>query len=379
MNKPLASLISVDALAAEFAGEAARYDREGSFPTNHVGRLWEAGLLTLATPKELGGRGAGLAEASAVVGRIARGCPASALVLSMQYLQHSRLAAPDWPRHLAARVADDALAGPALINALRVEPELGSPSRGGLPQTTARRDGERWLISGHKIYATGIPVLRWLAVWARTDEAEPRVGTFLVPAAAPGIRIVESWDHLGLRASGSHDVVLDEVAVPLDHEVDVRRPQDWLAQEPEAQAWSAAMLASLYDGVARAARDWFVGFAKTRTPAGLGAPLATLPRFQEAIGEIERLLAVNERLIRSLAQDVDQGARPAGVDSGIVKMTVSANAIAAVEQAVALAGNPGLTRANPLERHLRDVLCARIHTPQDDSVRAAAGRRALGL
>jgi alkylation response protein AidB-like acyl-CoA dehydrogenase len=122
-----------------------------------------------------------------------------------------------------------------------------------------------------------------------------------------------------------------------------------------------------------------VGYLKARAPANLGAPLATLPRFQEAVGESERLLAVSRRLLQGAAADADAGSPPTATESGLTKLTVSENAIAVVQRAVELVGNPGLTRANPLERHLRDVLCARIHTPQGDTVRLGAGRHALGV
>jgi alkylation response protein AidB-like acyl-CoA dehydrogenase len=100
---------------------------------------------------------------------------------------------------------------------------------------------------------------------------------------------------------------------------------------------------------------------------------------QEAVGAIESRLAVNARLIRSLAQDFDDGLRPDISGSNIVKSTVTNNAIAIVEDALSLTGNHGLTRANPLERHYRDVLCGRVHTPQDDATRVTAGRLALGI
>ncbi|WP_026871910.1 acyl-CoA dehydrogenase family protein [Inquilinus limosus] len=374
---PLAETVA--ALAAEFAGTAAEYDRSAAFPFANFQRLAEEGLLALATPRRFGGRGGGLRDAATVIGGIARGEPSTALVLSMQYLQHASLEERGWPAHLAERLGREAASGVSLINALRVEPELGSPSRGGLPATVARRTPEGWRVSGRKIFSTGIPILSWLAVWAATDEAEPRVGTILVPARAPGIRVVESWDQLGMRATNSHDVVLEDVLVPLDHAVDLRPPEAWRTAEPVKTAWGAVLIGALYDGIARAARDWLVGFLKTRTPANLGAPLATLPRMQESVGEIETRLAVNARLIAGAAREVDDGRPPAPNESGIVKLTVTGNAIAAVETAVRLTGNPGLARTNPLERHYRDVLCARIHTPQDDAVRIAAGRLALGL
>ena len=367
-------------LAAEFAATAAEHDRSGAFPFANFDRLAEAGLLALITPRRYGGQGGGLQEATLAVGGIARGEPSTALVLSMQYLQHASIEERGWPAHLAEKLGREAAAaGVSVINALRVEPELGSPARGGLPATIARRTPEGWRVSGHKIFSTGIPILSWLAVWATTDETEPRVGTILVPADAPGIKVVESWDQLGMRATNSHDVILDDVLVPLDHAVDLRPPEAWRVPEPGKSAWSALLIGALYDGVARSARDWFTGFLKSRVPANLGAALATLPRMQDAVGEIEALLAVNARLIASAARDVDDGRPPSPSESGLIKLTVTGNAIAAVEIAVKLTGNPGLSRANPLERHYRDVLCARIHTPQDDSVRLAAGRLALGL
>ena len=181
-----------------------------------------------------------------------------------------------------------------------------------------------------------------------------------------------------MRASGSHDAVLTNVFIPENHAVDIRPPAAWLERDPVFPAWAAFMFATVYDGVARAARDWFVSFLKTRVPANLGAPLSSLSRMQEAVGEIDALLQTN-RLLFGLAEQVDQGQPPPTHDTYLAKYTINANSIAAVEKAVSLIGNPALTRANPLERHLRDVLCARVHSPQADSVLGGAGRVALGL
>ena len=380
MNATVAPTESVSALARAFAGRAAVHDRAGSFAHENIAALREAGLLALNVPRHLGGGGVGLARAAEVVRTIAEGDPATALVLAMQFLQHGLIhAGAAWPRDIADAVGRAAVERGALINALRVEPELGTPARGGIPETVARRSDTGWRISGRKIYATGSPALTYGLVFARTDEAEPRVGNVLVPLASPGVRIVETWDHLGLRASGSHDVLLDDVAVPEDHAVDLRPPDGWRPPDPLQQAWSCTLLAALYDGVARAAQAWFVRFLREREPGSLGAPLATLPRFQEAVGENERLLAVNARLIAGLAADVDAGHLPSARDAGFLKITATENAVALVQRAVELSGNPGLSRKNPLERHLRDVLCARIHWPQGDAVRTGAGRAALGL
>jgi alkylation response protein AidB-like acyl-CoA dehydrogenase len=367
-------------LASGFAARASQHDRDASFPFENFKELSEAGLLALTVPAALGGSGAGALDAARIINIFSKADPSTAVVLSMHYIQHLVMArSTRWPGRLSRKLAREAVEGVALINALRVEPDLGSPSRGGLPATIARKTETGWRLSGRKIYSTGAPVLKWYAVWAKTDEPNIRVGLFLVPAGLPGTRIVETWNHLGLRASGSHDIVFDDVVFPLDHEIDVREPEQWRVPDFTQATVHAIFVAAIYDGVARAARDWLVEFLKNRVPSNLGASLATLPRVQEVVGGIEARLAVNARLIESFAGDYDDGVLLSASESNIIKLTVTNNAVAVVEDALSLTSNHGLTRANPLERHYRDVLCGRVHTPQDDATRVNAGRLALGL
>lgn len=367
------------ALSAIFARSAAEHDRTAQFPFANFDQLSDAGLLALTAPRAYGGAGVGIRESAAVVQAIARGEPATALVLAMQYIQLAAIGhQARWPAHLATRIVEEAASSVSLINALRVEPDLGSPSRGGLPATTARRDGDGWVLSGRKIYSTGAPILRWYAVWARTDESEPRIGVFLVSADTPGIEIIETWNHTGLRASGSHDVVFDDVAIPFDHAIDLRRPAEWAT--PDAHFTPQGLyISAIYQGVAEAARDWIVSFLHERAPSSLGASLATLPRVQEAVGDIDVRLRVNARLISTAADDFDGGVPVSANEVAAIKLTVTNNAVAIAESALSLSGNHGLSRNNPLERHYRDVLCGRVHTPQDDAIRLAHGRAAFSL
>ena len=370
----------LDELRQQFAASADRHDRDATFPFENFAELQRHNLVAAVVPVADGGVGATLSTARRIVSAVARGEPSTALVLTMTYLLHRGVSRADsrWSRHLRDALFSSAVADGALANSLRVEPALGSPARGGLPETVARRVGDGWRLSGHKLYTTGIPALRWLAVWARTDEPVPRVGVFLVPSGSPGIRLVESWDHLGLRASGSHEAIFDAVDLPLDHAVDVRTAADWVAgPDTDQYAWMIVLLGALYDGVARAAREWLLRFLMERTPGSLGAPLSSVPRVQQAVGEIEALLWANDALLTGLAQAADAGRPPPIADSGLVKFTVTGNAIRAVDLALQLSGNHGLSRRNPLERHYRDVLCSRIHTPQNDSILLGAGKLAF--
>ncbi|CAH0132229.1 MULTISPECIES: acyl-CoA dehydrogenase family protein [Pseudomonas] len=361
----------LESIGQQLGATAHVYDESGAFPHDNFKLLHEHDLVALTVPKALGGGGANLAQARNAISAIAKGEPSTALILVMQYIQHAHLQdSKNWPEALRLQVAQDAVQQGALINALRVEPDLGTPARGGLPATIARRTAAGWRISGRKIYSTGSHGLTWFSVWARSNDEDPLVGTWLVHKDTPGISIIEDWDHLGMRATCSHEVVFDNVLVPLDHAVSV---SPWSAPQPELDAdgflWMSVLLASVYDGVAQAARDWLVGWLETRKPSNLGAALSTLPRFQETVGHIDTLLFAN----RSLLDAAANGHTPAS-NAAQLKYLVTGNAIRAVELAIEASGNPGLSRHNPLQRHYRDVLCSRVHTPQNDAVLQGVGK-----
>ncbi|NWB96947.1 acyl-CoA/acyl-ACP dehydrogenase [Pseudomonas gingeri] len=358
-------------LGEQLAATAHLYDESGAFPHDNFRLLHEHGLVALTVPKALGGGGANLAQARKAISAIAKGEPSTALILVMQYLQHTRLQdSKNWPEALRLQVARDAVQDGALINALRVEPDLGTPARGGLPATVARRTAAGWRISGRKIYSTGSHGLTWFSVWARSTDEDPLVGAWLVHKDTPGISIIDAWDHLGMRATCSHEVLFDNVLVPLDHAVSV---SPWSAPQAELDGdgflWMAVLLSSVYDGIAKAARDWLVDWLEQRKPSNLGAPLSTLPRFQETVGHIDTLLFANRSLLEAAAEGHTSGSHAAQL-----KYLVTGNAIRAVELAIEASGNPGLSRHNPLQRHYRDVLCSRVHTPQNDAVLQGVGK-----
>jgi alkylation response protein AidB-like acyl-CoA dehydrogenase len=366
----------LDAIAAA----APAHDRDASFPADSLVTLHEAGVLALTVPARLGGGGAGLRAAAQAVAAVGGACASTGLILAMQLIhQHSIATSDGFSQAIRDRIGRDAVETGGLVNALRVEPVLGTPARGGLPETVARRNGGDWRVTGHKIYSTGAPGLRWMLLWARTDEVKPRTGAFAVPADSPGVAVRETWDHLGLRASGSHDVLLDDVAIPLDYAGELRPNEDWRTIDRVGHIWSIVLIGALYTAVAWASRDWLIGFLHDRRPASLKAPLSSLPRVQETVGAIEVKLVVNETLLAVAIAGAESGGPPFGVELNLFKATMTENAVRTVEQAASLAGNHALSRSNPLERHWRDVLCARVHTPQIDSIHLVAGRAALAL
>lgn len=380
MTAPLVDDGLLVSLTKHFATSAAEYDRKAEFPHENFALLHEHKLIGLTVAEEFGGGGAGVREALRVLSAVAEGEPSTALILFMTYGYYAGATerTENWPREVYQRLAREAASEISLIGGLRVEPELGTPVRGGMPKTTARKTAEGWRIDGTKIYATGSTGLRWYGVWAKTDEVEPRVGNFLVRADTPGIRIDPAWDHLGMRATVSHQVTFEEVLTPLEHAVDVRPPAGWAPKPGDnAGLWNALAISTIYDGVARAARNWLARYLKERVPSNLGAPLSSLPRVREKIGEIEALLYTNRVLLRDAVTSLEAGRSPRATELNLIKFTATGNAIRAVEIGLELTGNPGLSRTNPLERHYRDVLCSRIHSPQNDTILVAAGQAAF--
>ena len=397
-----AILAAAHRIAPALAARAAENDRLGVYPEESVALIWSAGLGALTVPYEYGGLGASLLTTARAIEILARADAAATLVVVWTLLFHRLVNAPgsDWPESLVQKVTNDVLAGPALANFLNVEPQLGTSARGGLVASTAEpvtlADGTPgWRINGHKIFSTGSNGLRWMVLTAATGSEEEggiRVGTFLVPGDAPGVEVVETWDHLGMRATASNDIVFTDVDIPADHAIGLRpftggTPQI-LGEDPSGTlASTSVLILAIYNGVAKASRDYLVTWLNERTPTNLGAPLSSLPRFQQAVGEIEALIYDNDRLIFGFAESFD--ARRHGLDAGqpaptrgessLIKVLVSRNVIKSTELALSLTGNPGLSRHNPLERHYRDALCSRVHTPQDDLVLTESGKVALGL
>lgn len=371
----------LSSLRDEFAATAAEHDEHASFPHANFERLASLNLLALTVPVEHGGLGGGLVEAARVVGAVGGGEASTGLLLAMNYLMHYGLGRNPPPGYEA--IARAAVEGHGVLNALQAEPDLGSAVRGGLPGTVATRQSDgSWRVNGRKAYATGSPIVRWWLVLARTgpDEA-PLVGTILVPGNAPGLTVEPRWNHAGLRATASHDIRLDNVIVPAAGALGFHPPgsPESKARRAVVEVWNGILIAALYDGIARAGRDWLIRFLHDRKPSNLGAALATVPRLQAVVGEIDTLLLANRTLIEDAAQRADRAQAPDPLRAQQVKHLVTSHAIRALELALSVSGNHGLDRANPLERHFRDALCGRVHAPQSDTVFLNAGKAALGF
>jgi len=372
------SIVERARAAAEVAARnAERHDRERSFPIEGLSELERNGYLAQVIPSALGGESATVTEVVLGNMALAHGDASLALVVAMHLALLGRVRdAALWPAPFFDTVARDVVGSGALINSLATEPEMGSPSRGGLPATTAVAVDGGFVLNGRKTFSSGSSVLRWGLISAAVQGDEPYLSNFLVPMSTTGVRIQETWDTLGMRATCSHTVVLDDVRVEASAEVP--RPAPSSNALPYERAWALGVSA-VYVGVAEAARDYALAFARERKPTALGGKsIATLPNVRDRAGHIDLLLFEARGMLVSLARAWD-AAPSTEFDGGFAaaKMVATNNAVAAAEQAMRLVGGSSMDRSAPIERHYRDVRGGLHHPPQDDAAIALLARNAL--
>ncbi len=359
-------------LAAEFALRAGEADKVGCLPAEDVKALRESGYLGLSVPQGFGGAGLSLRDCLAAHVELAQGSASTAMVAGMQmHLFGHQREARSWNEAAYEQFCRAAVAG-ELFNSLASEPALGSPSRGGLPATTAVPTAGGWLVNGRKTWSTGGRYLTHMLVRVAVEGEN---GVVLIKQGQPGISWVETWnDSLSLRASDSHDVVFEDVFVP--HEQLVERGD---AKEVP-NVWFPMVMSAVYLGTAVAARNAVIQFALERVPTALGKPISTLPKIQRQIGEIDLILQAARSLFFAVAGEWQgDNAERFNILPRIAaaKTMVTEAANEATEKSLRVAGGTSITNALPLERYFRDVRAGSMQPPSGDTALEMIGRAAI--
>lgn len=370
-----------DRLAAFAAERGPRHDREGSFPMESIQALRASGYPALTVPREFGGWGADPLELALAQERLARGDGSVGLSSWMHLGLIARQATTrTWPAPIFERVCREVVEDGALINAAASEPTLGSPSRGGLPSTTAVRRPDGWLINGRKSWASLAPALTYAVVMATVEDdgQPPRRANFLVAMSTPGVRIEPTWDTIGMRGTGSHDVILEDALVPLD----VRLPGEEAPGVGDPRGWNVGS-GAVYTGIAVAARDFAVEYARGRRPSGQqGASIAEYQTVQHRVAEIEMLILQSRSIVYGTAEAWVE--RPELRDAlawqvNASKYVATNNAIRVTDLALRVVGSAGLARDLPLERYFRDARAGLGNPPMDDIALTLIGKGALRI
>lgn len=373
-------------LADLFGSRAAAHEAAGTFPYENYDDLRLSGYHQATVPEEYGGWGLSVADLTRAQARLGEGCASTALVVAMQVTQVARAGRAGWPQATLDRVMQGIVEHGYLLNSTISEPATGSPSRGGIPTTTATPTGEGYIVTGRKTYSTGAPVLHYFVVSAHIPTTEegvrPQVVNILVEGDQPGVSVERTWKALSLKLCGNDDVVLDKVRVEA-----AALLSSATKASPEAAAFSAAWglpVAAVYFGIGRAAAKFAARYARERKPNSLNKSIAELDHIQEKAGRMELALLEAENTLFAVADlaaagEADRNPSRMVALAGAAKLLATNRAIEAVDLAMRLVGSASLSQDLPLQRYYRDVRAGLGNPPMDDVSILNLGKMALGL
>jgi alkylation response protein AidB-like acyl-CoA dehydrogenase len=356
-------------LGPGFASRAPAYDANDSFVAENYQELREHRVFSAGVPAELGGGGASHGELCAMLREIAHHCGSTALALGM----HTHLVATlvwAWRqgRPVAPRLQQ--IAGQQLVLVT-----TGASDWLDSSGTAERVDGG-YRVSGRKVFASGSPLGDLLLTSARYDDPSdvPMVLHFAVPLKSPGVTVLDNWRTMGMRGTGSNDIMLENVFVP-EEGIELRRPRGvWFPLLNVVATVALPLIQSVYLGVAEAARELALQQAARKRDDPDGWYL---------VGEMENALVTGQMAVRELIDlcaDYTFAPEVATANAALIRKTIAADALQlAVEKALEVVGGGGFFRSMGLERLLRDIQGTHFHPLQSKRQHRFTGRIALGL
>jgi len=372
-----------DEMLARFDERAPVYDRDNRFFDEDWGELVSAGYLSCAIPPEFGGAGLQLDEYARLAQRLGYVAPATALATNMHcywmgVASDLLRAGDDSMRFVLERAA----AG-EVFHALHGEAGNDIPVLHAV--ATASRVNGGWELSGHKTFGSLSPV--WtLGGYHAIDVHHPdgpRIVHGFIPRDTPGVQIVETWDTLGMRATQSHDTVLDKAFAP-DELVALVCPVGFAGAGPfqiALFAWALMGFAAIYLGAARRALDLTIELMHRRTSVALTHSMAHHPEVQHHVAEMRIEFDAAQAMLDRTVSDWAAGLQHADWPVRIVatRHFVINAAFDIVDRALDLSGGAGAFKRSRLEQLFRDVRMGRFHPTNTLLTHELVGKLCLGV
>jgi alkylation response protein AidB-like acyl-CoA dehydrogenase len=359
--------------AEDFKPRVAQHDRENSFPFENVAAMKASGYTVIMAPEEAGGGGGDILDLVLAQERLARGDLPTAISINMHQFAVGWLTdiwrIADKTNGTIRSLLESVVRERLIIGGGLSDPRMNSAvGLGGLTDTTRRAEkvDRGYLVNGLGKFSTLCACADLLFETAHYDDPEkgPLLLGFYLPRSTPGIKLQNNWDTLSIRASSSHDIIWDNVFVP--EEIARARPaRSWDISLNLFSSWMPS-LDACYLGLAQAARDWAVDWARERTQVPFDRPMSHYPGNQFLAAEMEVSLRVARAMLVQTATTLSElsvRADPPMMDIIACHHFVMETAVSVVDKAMRLAGGAGLFRSGPLEQMYRDVRAAIIHQP----------------
>jgi alkylation response protein AidB-like acyl-CoA dehydrogenase len=356
-----------ETLAEEIGGHAAKHDREASFPFESLAAIQRSGYLAAPVPAELGGLGvASLHDVLVASSRLARGDAALTLgvnmhlvfVLNVVRLWQGATASDDERRAAGLGATLEQVARDGVVFSSAISEARQDLTR---PATTATRTETGWTVSGRKIFCTMSPAadVLYTAVTYTDERGRELYGYAMVPRETPGVVVHDDWDALGMRASGSHSVSLEDVhlaASALRGGFPTGDAAGYLERNLSAGLFHAASAV----GIAEEAHATVVSMLVGRTELDPHARMLVAENSVD-LSACRSVLAraavlIDEHYARSLTWRApsDEVTRLFGEAQG-AKLFIGDAAMRIVDRALGLSGGAGYLNGSPLARAYRDV------------------------
>jgi alkylation response protein AidB-like acyl-CoA dehydrogenase len=351
---------------------AAELDRDSRFPREILKELAGLGLMGVNVPAALGGAEAGVVAYSLAMTEIARACASTAVTMAVTNMVAEVIARfgtdAQKERYVPRLTSGENDAGAFALS----EPEAGSDP-GGM-RTTAEKTDEGWVLRGEKMWITSGSYAGVFVVWARTGGPGTKgISAFLVEGGTRGLVAGKPEDKLGIRASNTVPLSLQDCQVPAD-----------ALLADEGGGFKIAMMAldggrigiaSQAIGIATAALEESVAYAKERKQ--FGKPIGDFQAIQWMLADSKAELDAARLLTLRAAQKKEQGV-PFTREAAMAKLFASEAAGRVCDRAVQIHGGYGYVKDFAAERHLRDVRVTRIYEGTSEIQRTVIARATLG-
>jgi hypothetical protein len=350
---------------------AAEWDANSIFPVETLREAGQLGFCGLYTPEHAGGLGLSRLDASLVFDVLAEGCTSTTAFITIHNMATWMIAS--WAGEAVRDEWCPALtAGEKLASYCLTEPNAGSDAAS--LKTSARRDGDDYVLNGSKAFISGAGSTDVLVLMARTGVDGPKgISCFLIPSNLPGISFGRNEDKMGWKSQPTRQVILENVRVPARYRLG-----------EEGEGFAIAMrgldggrinIASCSLGAAQAALDQALGYVQERKQ--FGQEIAAFQNTQFKLADMATHLVAARQMVRLAAWKLDQQQADRSTFCAMAKRMATDLCFDICNEALQLHGGYGYIREYPLERYVRDTRVHQILEGTNEIMRVIVARRLL--
>jgi len=341
---------------AELWPIAGPIDKSEEYPEAQIQKMGELGLMGIDIPEEYGGAGLNALAYAVALTEISRGCASAGVIMSAHNSLYLGPLKYFGNHEQKEKFITPFTAGDKIGCFCLSEPGNGSDA--GAASTTARDEGDHWVLNGTKAWITNSYQAQGVVVFATTDKQKKHKGisAFVVPKPTEGLSLGKKEDKLGIRASATSNVIFE----------DCRIPKENLLGAP-GMGFKIAMMtldsgrigiAAQALGIAKNAFDTAVEYSSKRT--SFGSPISKLQMIQSKIADMALRIEMSELMLFKAASLKDAG-KPFTKEAAMAKLACSETATFVAHQSIQVLGGMGYVSDMPVERNYRDARITEIY------------------